>query len=243
MILNLSFLKENIPLDIKYFESIDSTSLYLKRCIRSGGKVPDLVIAGFQTNGQGRVGRSFYSPEQTGLYLTFAILADKIHCDDITPRVALCVSNAIDEVFGKKTGIKWVNDIYLNSRKISGVLCQRVDDYFLIGIGVNVEQPRFVPSELLDRFGSVTESCKPFLYSKLVLSLYQNLLICFQQEKSLVLESFRKKCVHINLPVEIEYDGEVICGVCTGIDDEFSLLLKVNEKNLTIRSGYMSLKI
>ena len=243
MILDLSYLRENIPLSLQYFESIDSTSLYLKRCIKDGTDVPGLVIASSQTDGQGRVGRSFYSPEDTGLYLTFAFSSEKFSCEDLTPRVALAVSSAIDEVFSVQTGIKWVNDIYLNFRKVSGVLCQKVNDYYLIGIGINVEAPRFIPDELKQRFGSICVTCEKEQYTKLILALYRNLIFYSDLSKEKVRSFFLDKCIHINKTVSIEFDHGVLEGKCVGIGDDFSLLVEIDGETRAFDSGFMSLKI
>lgn len=243
MKLNLSDLQDKLPITLEYFDSIDSTSLYLKRCMKERIRIPGVVIAGFQTNGQGRSGKSFFSPKQTGLYLTFVMKKEEFDCCDITSRIAIAVSSAIDEVFFTKTGIKWVNDIYLDSKKVSGVLCQSVDGYYLIGIGINVENPGQIPEELSGRFGYICEKCDPEKYNLLVLSLYKNIVDAAKLSNEKALCIFREKCVHFNQVISIEQNGELLEGLCLGIDDEFALIVNIKGKIYHFTSGFMTIKI
>jgi BirA family biotin operon repressor/biotin-[acetyl-CoA-carboxylase] ligase len=121
--MNLDQLQALLGFDFEYFDVIDSTSLYLSRCIKQAKNPPRLVIASEQTNGQGRIGKKFFSPPNTGLYLTFCFGENQIQNSDLTPRLAVAVCEAIFDVFSISCGIKWVNDLYLNGRKVCGVLC------------------------------------------------------------------------------------------------------------------------
>lgn len=243
MKMNLDRVKKALSKNVVYFETIDSTSLYLKRLISLGATPPDLVIAQEQTNGQGRVGKSFYSPSSTGLYLTFSYPSSQISCQDLTPRIALAVARAIDRVFLCKTDLKWVNDIYLDDRKISGILCQSLPSFYLIGIGINVEKPDYIPTELLTRFGYVSEGCVASDYEALIIALSQEVDFVLSQEEDQVLSEYRERCNHIGRVVLIEYDSSQISGRCVGIDEDFSLLVEVDGKVQAFRSGYMTLCI
>ncbi len=243
MKLDLEFLQRNLPIRIKYFDEIDSTSLYLNRLIKENKPIYGLVIADYQTNGQGRVGRNFYSPRSTGLYLTFSFLKKEILCKHITPRIALAVIDAIDQVFGVWCSVKWVNDVYLDRKKVAGVLCQNIGDYYLFGIGINVEEPENIPSELSGRFGSLCSTCEDQMYSDLVVKLYDCILLSLKAEKEKVLETYREKCVHLNQKVLIENNSSQIEGLCIGIDDDFSLVLEIDGKKTSFSSGFVTLKI
>ncbi len=243
MKIDLKALKQRLPMQIAFFDCIDSTSLYLKRQITNQADVPDLVIALEQTNGQGRAGKHFYSPGSTGLYLTFAIASSKIPCKNVTSRAALCVSRAIDRVFSCSTKLKWVNDVYLSDKKIAGILCQTVPPFCLIGIGINVEKPSSIPKDLISRFGSITDQCDPRCYEELILSLCEELNAVLKEEKHTVLEEYRHRCNHIGKRVGLEQNGAEIMGVCIGIDDDFSLLLESDGVVRPYRSGVMTLPV
>lgn len=150
-----------IPLLI--YDIIDSTNLQAKRLLLdqqcSHGSV---VIAGQQTAGRGRLGRSFYSPEN-GLYMSLIIRPDfdMSRSGLVTIAAAAAVSEAIDEVCGCSSRIKWVNDIYLNGRKLCGILTEAAADFesgqidsLIIGIGINTSSADF-PDDLRDIAESV----------------------------------------------------------------------------------------
>ncbi len=239
MKLDLEKLRSLLPFSFEYFDVIDSTNLYLNRSIKEGKVPPALVIASEQTNGQGRIGKKFFSPPNTGLYLTFCFSQDQIKAEDLTARLALAVSAAIQNSFHLEAKIKWVNDIYLSDRKVSGVLCQKVEDYFLFGIGINVEAPKEIPKELESRLGYLFEEAPIDAFEHLVASLYKELLLVLQRSKESVLEEYRKRLVHLERSVTIIQNNEEITGICVGIGDDFSLLLKVNQEIFSFSSGYM----
>ena len=111
------------------------------------------VVAMEQTAGRGRRGREFYSPKGSGIYLS-VILEPKGTLEGsllITTAAATAVYKAVKEVCGVKLGIKWVNDLYKDNRKVCGILTEAVTDFesgniefAIVGIGLNlyVEQPR-----------------------------------------------------------------------------------------------------
>lgn len=236
-------LEAELGIKVSVFDEIDSTNLFVKRFVYENKIPPDLVVSHAQTNGLGRTGKSFYSPSQTGIYATFSFNATDIHCDDVTARVALATAGAIDSVFSCRCGVKWVNDVYLAGKKVSGILCQRAGNYVLIGIGINVEEPETVPDDLIGKFGAVTERCLPNQYNDLIASLYRSILSVFRAEKNTVLSEYRERCVHIGQNVTIVSDGNELIGKCLGIADDFSLILSINGQTQYFTSGYMSLRI
>ena len=132
------------PCNIHVFEKIDSTNNYAKGLDVSGGL--HLIIASEQTAGRGRLGRSFYSPAEKGIYMS---LAFEPHFDldkslFVTTLSAVAMCRAIEEVTGLSPKIKWVNDIYLNGKKLSGILTEAESNFetgmiqkIIVGIGVN----------------------------------------------------------------------------------------------------------
>jgi BirA family biotin operon repressor/biotin-[acetyl-CoA-carboxylase] ligase len=234
---------DRLGIDVCHFPEVDSTSLYVKRLISNGENPPVLTIAEAQTNGQGRIGKTFYSPSDTGLYMTFAFLETEVICHDLTPRIALAVSKAIEMIFKIECKVKWVNDVYYNGRKVSGVLVQKVDNYFLIGIGINVEKPKEVPLELEKRFGYLCEKCDQSLYEDLIEQIYFSLKEVFLFSKKDVLSEYRNRCLHVGREVLLEQNGETLCGTCVGISDDFLLMVERSGKIFEYSSGYMTLKI
>ncbi len=123
------------------------------------------IITGTQTDGCGRRGRSFYSPDGTGLYMS-VLLRPKIPAEDavlITTAAAVAVCLAVEETTGQHPMIKWVNDVLLNGRKICGILTEanvdmetRTLEYAVLGVGINVTEPDGgFPPELINIAGAI----------------------------------------------------------------------------------------
>jgi len=234
------FLK-HLGIRAEIFESLDSTSLYLKRQIEANEAVPDLVLARSQTNGQGRVGKRFFSPMDTGIYATFVFPLSRFSLETLTPAVAVAVLNAIDSVFFLSCGLKWVNDIYLKDKKVAGILCQKVNHYVLIGIGINLEKPKEVPDDLEGKFGVLTEKCSDDTRFHLICRIYQNLEALSTMHEESILRQYRNRCVHLGRNVSLLYDQKIVSGICVGIGDDFSLQIKTKESVQSYQSGVLTL--
>ncbi len=140
--------------DVLVFDTLDSTNNEAKRLIESGASRPAIIAAATQSSGRGRLGRAFYSPKDTGAY--FSLIIPDIAPEAaalITPAAAAAAHRAIFSLSGKRTGIKWVNDLYLNGKKVAGILAEAVrgaDGALLgvvVGIGINISTEDF-PAEL-----------------------------------------------------------------------------------------------
>lgn len=130
--------------NVLFYDTIDSTNNKAKELAKRGSVHGTLIVAREQTAGRGRMGRSFSSDRQ-GLYFSL-ILRPNIAMEQlsgITLMVALAVSSALDTLCNISTRIKWPNDIYLNEKKLVGILTESGSDYVVIGIGVNVNTKEF----------------------------------------------------------------------------------------------------
>ena len=139
-------------------DEVDSTNARVKDWAAGGAPEGAVLIAERQSAGRGRRGRSFYSPEGTGLYMSIllrpAFAAE--HTPLITTAAAVAVCRAIRET-GADARIKWVNDVLIGERKVCGILCEGVPGaYAVLGIGVNLCDPAGgFPPELAAAAGSV----------------------------------------------------------------------------------------
>lgn len=120
-----------------------------------------LVIARHQTAGRGRLGRSFASPDDSGIYMSIILEPADTNPVLITTAAAVAVCRSIEKVCSEKPQIKWVNDIYLNGKKVCGILAESVTDYItgaithiILGIGINCNQTA-IPPELTDIAGAI----------------------------------------------------------------------------------------
>jgi len=133
-------------MEVRVFDSVESTNKTAKEASLSEPDHSMVVLANQQTAGRGRLGRSFYSPENSGLYMSilFKPPFDLRHSVLITTAAAVVVVRAIEALSPVELGIKWVNDIYYNDKKICGILTEAISDfetgqisYVVLGIGVN----------------------------------------------------------------------------------------------------------
>lgn len=137
-------------LKLTVYESISSTNTVLKELAEQGAKHGTVIISQEQTAGKGRMGKKFYSPSKTGIYLSILVRPD-IPAQEalfLTTSAAVATARAIEDVSDKKADIKWVNDIYICDKKVCGILTEAAFnietgklDYAVIGIGINICYP------------------------------------------------------------------------------------------------------
>ena len=152
---------------LEVHEVLDSTNVRARQLANQGAPHGTLVVAESQTGGRGRRGRSFFSPPGTGLYLSF-VLRPQLEAEQatmITSLAAVAVARAIERQESEPVRIKWVNDLYMEGKKICGILCEAgmsmetgLLDFVVLGIGINV-QPMVFPPELQDIATSVGNVC------------------------------------------------------------------------------------
>ena len=143
----------NTALQFHRFDRLDSTNRYAKELAVSGAPHGTVVVAEEQTCGRGRLGREFFSPKGTGIYLSMVLRPEEIGLDSssiilLTTAASVAVARAVQAILGLELKIKWVNDLYYNEKKVCGILTEGVIDpkqgllsAIVIGIGVNYKEP------------------------------------------------------------------------------------------------------
>lgn len=140
----------NSPYKLEYISTVTSTNDIAMEYGKNGVQEDIIIVSNCQTEGRGRKGRKFYSPENAGTYFSI-LLHPNIHISDalyITTAAAAAVTKAAKELYNIDTQIKWVNDIYYNNKKICGILTEAhfdmesgIIDYAALGIGINIFEP------------------------------------------------------------------------------------------------------
>lgn len=142
----------NSNMDVLHYPCVDSTNNCCKRLLADGKKGEFLVIADEQSAGRGRQGKSFYSPSKTGVYFSLVLRPHTALQNVVTATTAasVAVCRAIEELTDKKPKIKWVNDVYLDGKKICGILTEAIGNFeenivdsVIIGIGININTQDF----------------------------------------------------------------------------------------------------
>lgn len=153
-------------LALQVIPSVPSTNALVYELAAAGAPEGCVIIAQQQTAGKGRQGRRFFSPPDSGLYLSLLLRpkqASPSQALSLTTMAAVAVCEAIELVSGEKAEIKWVNDIFVRGKKVCGILTEASFqmesgflDYAILGIGVNVFPPQEgFPEELSEIAGAV----------------------------------------------------------------------------------------
>ena len=150
--------------ELYVFESIDSTNSYAKALAHSKNKKNAVVIANGQTGGRGTRGRSFISNEGKGLYISILFYPEKgVTPADITIYAAVKAAESVEAMSPLSVKIKWVNDLYVNERKLAGILTEgeiqaSALEYAVVGIGINTHGYTLAP-DIADIATTVEREC------------------------------------------------------------------------------------
>lgn len=242
---------------VRVEDKVDSTNTRLKALAAEGAAAGTALLAEEQTGGRGTRGRSFASPRGDGLYLS-VLLRPKAPMRELltlTGWAAVAVREGIEAVCGAPCRIKWLNDVYLNGRKLVGILTELSflgesgePDYVVIGIGVNVNQTRetFEAQGLGDIAASLAGEGCPAERNRLAAALLRELsdmVEAFPQERAEYLERYRRYCITPGRAVRFEEDGQTLRGTARGIGDAFSLLVEGEDgRTRSIISGTVSME-
>ena len=226
--------------NVTFLSSVDSTNNYVKKNahIFSDGHV---VVASQQMSGRGRQGKSFYSPDGEGLYMSILVKDEKRSLDELfTAKICLAVCRAIDRLTGTDNnsgvGIKWVNDIYFGKKKLCGILCERFNakdgkTYVVAGVGVNIAlSPSGVPRELKSIATSLYDITKK-MYDRdelcaLICEEFENI---FSRSNEDVLGEYKKRSIVIGREIRIVREGGDIRAAALDICDDGGLLVRTEE--------------
>jgi len=165
------FLDTDMPVYLQVQTEVTSTNTLLKAQAEQGAPEGTVLIAESQTAGKGRLGRHFTSPPGTGIYFSLLL---RPHCTAekslfITTTAAVAVCEAIEQVTGLNPQIKWVNDVYLNEKKVCGILTEASVDFengglnwAVLGIGINIAVPEEgFPEEIRSIAGAIFDGPCP----------------------------------------------------------------------------------
>lgn len=241
---------------LDYFKSIPSTNSYLKNKALNDVIPWATVFSSEQTAGRGRVGRTFFSPLNSGIYCS--ILLDSGSIIDplqITTMTAVAITDAIEIVCNKKTSIKWVNDIYNEGKKICGILteasinCENgLMDYVVVGFGINVFEPiNGYPLVIKEVAGSIynkDDIIETGILSKLLAKILERFAFYFDHlNEKLHLKKYQQSSCLINTCVEVHEGNSIYEALVKSINDNCELVVDVHGKEKILKSGEVSLKL
>ncbi|MBO6159118.1 MAG: biotin--[acetyl-CoA-carboxylase] ligase [Firmicutes bacterium] len=260
-----SYLKHK-NLQVKVFKQIDSTNTALKQLAEQGAPEGTILVAEEQTAGRGRMGRSFYSPSGSGIYLSLLVRPkmSAASSTSLTAAAAVAVCEAIEAITKKKTQIKWVNDVYVDQKKVCGILTEGAMDfesgslqYAIVGIGINLRDPDGgFPVDIKAVAGSLGETNSD-IRSRLCAEVIDRLMDFYEhlEEKSFY-EGYKKRSFLLGQKVNIISGGnytdaspnsapgkEPVSALVLDVEPDFSLKVSLPDGSIRLlNSGEVSVR-
>lgn len=235
-----------------YAEELSSTNTFLmdkKNGYNNNGTV---VFAEKQTSGKGRKDRIWYSAPETNLTFSILLTKDKFLTNNsslINFAASLAVAFSIENLYQLRTELKWPNDVLLDGKKTSGILIESTSqgnkiERFVVGIGVNVNQPSFQgtfnypPTSIRIELGRNVE--RERLLSE-ILNNFELLLEKIKNNKNEVINDWKSKCKMIGEKISVVENDSEKFGIFYDIDEEGFLLLKTRDGIEKVHYGDVSL--
>lgn len=238
---------------LQYHSSIDSTNRLAKDLARAGAPEGTVLLADRQSAGRGRLGRSFYSPEGRGIYLSLILrpnlpVTQLMH---LTCAAGVALRQAVYDVTGLHGGLKWINDLVLDKRKVAGILVEqglvpgtdRVD-WAVVGIGINCyHQKEDFPPELREVAASLSMAgARSFTRTQLINALLERLHQVLSSPASTVMDAYRRHCITLGQRVQLLGTEPVEVGTALDVDDQGALLVQTRQGTVTVRAGEVSVR-
>lgn len=248
--------KQYIGDKLEIFTKLDSTNNEAKRRLSLATNQHEIngtvLVANQQTAGRGRMGRSFFSPEHTGLYFTLIIsnltILKTLDTSLVTAFVAVAITRALDD-FGVKSNIKWVNDIFIDTKKVCGILTEGIINMetgrisaFIVGIGVNVKDSLF-PDDLQHIAGSVNNA--DLTRNALLSSILNHLFLVFlAKETDVIMQEYKTRSFLIGKKIQVIDANQNYEAFVVDITPQAHLVVKTDNGELkTLVSGEVRIVI
>ncbi|MDO5707787.1 MAG: biotin--[acetyl-CoA-carboxylase] ligase [Andreesenia angusta] len=237
-----------------YKPEIDSTNEEIKR-IYSNSPEGTVVVTEYQTEGKGRLGRRWISPDGRGIYFSILLKPNiqPFESPKITQITAAAVAKTIIDL-GIDAKIKWPNDIVVNGRKIAGILTEMSGelmalDYIVVGIGINIDiDSKDFNSDIIGRVGGLRENIEDLDRKELLVNLLKNFEMLYKEfidnkniEKSI--DICRENSAVLGKKIRIIKKGKEELKKAIDIDEEGGLIVEdMNGNRETIISGEISVR-
>ena len=244
----------NQDFQVTFAPSVSSTNTVLRSLAEQGAPEGTVVIAGEQQLGRGRSGRTFFSPADTGVYLSLLLRpvnADPRQTVTLTAAAAAALCQAMEAVSGKSPQIKWVNDVFLHDKKISGILSEAAfglesgaPEYVVVGVGINAYAPETgFPPELAQIAGALWNKPVPDGKNRLAAEFLNRFWQLYAAgNPAAFLEDYRRRSLVVGRDITVIAGGSETPAHALGIDDRCRLLVRY-ESGETAALSYGEVRI
>ncbi|GHU42052.1 bifunctional ligase/repressor BirA [Clostridia bacterium] len=242
-------------LSIKVQKMVSSTNEMIRQKAAEGTEEGYVVVAGEQTGGRGRFGRSFYSPTDTGIYMS-VLLRPQFAAERgvrITTAAAVAVCEAIEELSKEEPQIKWVNDIYVNGKKVCGILTEasmglesQTLESVVLGIGINVYQPEDgFPEEIKDRAGAIFMTRQMDMKNRLAAAVLNRFFPYYGRlHQENFMEEYKSRSLVIGNKILVLLQTGGVPATALDLDDDCHLKVRYEDgKEEYLYSGEISIRV
>ena len=239
---------------IEVLEKATSTNTLVKE-LASENEEGFVIVAGEQSAGRGRMGRSFFSPGDSGVYMSL-LLKPEIKPEDavqITTAAAVSVCKALEALGVSDSKVKWVNDIYLGNKKVCGILTESTFnsatgmlDYAVLGVGINIyESEEGFPDEIKDIAGVVFSEREGNLRNRFIAEFIN---VFFRYYKDLSskehMRTYKEKSFVLGKEINIIQGENIRIGKAIDIDENCNLVVELADgRTEKLYSGEISVKV
>lgn len=241
---------------LHWFDSIGSTNDEAKRMAQAGAPHGTVLVAGHQTAGHGRLGRSFHSPENVGVYMTVLLRPNCAPQElmHLTCATAVAMCDAVESAAGFRPGIKWTNDLVAGRRKLGGILTglgltpKGLVDYAIIGIGINCcQNPSDFPADIADMAASLSMVAEKEISRARVAAAMMEALwkmdATLLTGKDSMLTRYRSDCITIGQDVVLVRGEEKQYGQALYVDSSGALIVRYASGEIcAVSSGEVSVR-
>ena len=246
-----ALLRTEVPITIECTDVTASTNDDIRQKARLGTEEIYVLIADRQTAGKGSKGRSFFSPEGTGCYMSLLLRPSlrPAECTLLTTMAAAATAKAIERVCNKAVDIKWVNDIYSGGRKLAGILTEGAFinsdkiDYAVVGIGINLTEPEGgFPEELKNIAGALgNEEIKNELIAEIINEFTAYYIRLPDKD---YMNEYRRRLFFLGREVRVIQGEKSFTATAKDIDDMCGLVVeRADGTRITLNSGEISIRI
>lgn len=224
--------------------SVDSTNDCLK-LLADSSDGPIALLADRQVRGKGTKGRSFYSPDENGLYLSVLLKRRLDSVLLVTPQAAVATACAIEEVSQKPTSIKWVNDILIQVKKVSGILAESVlqkEPAVVLGIGINLSPDPNLPAGLQETAGSVWDAREEVRREELIMALFSNIERFVREDDRSYHTIYLEKSALVGREIQVRVGEEWRDAIALDIDPDGRLVVHMDGRKQALLSEEVRLK-
>jgi BirA family biotin operon repressor/biotin-[acetyl-CoA-carboxylase] ligase len=231
--LNKFKILKNIPADrlkLSLFDSIDSTNAECKRMVLE--KDIHVIISNKQTDGKGRVGKTWSSPDSGNIYMSIACKG-LIQKAPLSLIVGIICQRSIEKVIGSDLiGLKWPNDIIYSKKKIGGILIEKEimgqDILNIIGIGLNLNLPNKE-----SWWGDLSSFNLELKRNELINIIIIELINFIDNDIHQWVDEWEGLCIHMNSEINIKQNNKIIdSGIFTGINQDGSVKITSKDGNI-----------